>query len=176
MNKIRKGLGYFLYVILGSWLPHYQMGYTWKAAGLIRAFSGRLLFDKCGRKVDIGRKVKFSSKITLGDKSGIGDMCHFQGKVSIGKDVMIAPECIFLADSHNVEKLDIPMNQQGVTTNEINVEDDVWIGYRSIILPGVRLGKGCIIGAGAVVTKSVPAYGIAVGVPAKVIKYRNEKI
>lgn len=176
MNRIRKGLGYFLYAILGSWLPHYQMGYTWKLAGFIRRLSGRLLFDNCGRKTDIGRKVKFSGKISLGDRSGIGDGCHFQGKVSIGNDVMIAPECVFLADFHNIEAINIPMNQQGVTMSEICVENDVWIGYRSIVLPGVKLGQGCVVGAGAVVTKSVPPYGIAVGVPAKVIKYRDGKV
>lgn len=66
------------------------------------------------------------------------------------------------------------MNQQGFLPNQkVTIGDDAWIGTRVIILPGVSVGKGAIIGAGAVVTKDVPEYAVVAGVPAKVIKYRK---
>jgi len=173
MKSIKKGIGYLLYILVGSWMPHYQLGHSWKLAKLIRTASGKLMFDYCGKGVDIGRKVKLSSQISLGDKSGIGDFCHLQGKVTIGKNVMIAPECAFLAESHAIDDINIPMNEQGTESKEIIIGDDVWIGCRSIILPGVNIGTGSVIGAGAVVTKSVPEYAIVGGVPAKIIKYRG---
>ena len=63
---------------------------------------------------------------------------------------------------------------EGVSKGNIIVDDDVWIGYRAIIMSGVHIGQGAIVAAGAVVTKDVPPYAIVGGVPAKVIKYRFE--
>lgn len=65
------------------------------------------------------------------------------------------------------------MIEQGMRTAPVTIGNDVWIGMRSIIMPGVNIGDGSVIGAGAVVTKDVPAYAIVGGVPAKVIKYRK---
>jgi acetyltransferase-like isoleucine patch superfamily enzyme len=76
-------------------------------------------------------------------------------------------------------RYDIPntfMRFQGHIPLDIHIDDDVWIGANAVILGGVRIGKGAIIGAGAVVTKDVPEMAIAVGVPAKVTKYRNQDI
>ena len=79
-----------------------------------------------------------------------------------------------MTSSHNVESTFLPMNQQGsLPKQKVIIGDDVWIGTRVIILPGVRVGTGSIIGAGAVVTKDVPDYAIVGGVPAKIIKFRK---
>lgn len=79
-----------------------------------------------------------------------------------------------MTSSHNTARTDIPMNQQGhLEKKEVVIGDDVWIGRRVIILPGIKIGNGVIIGAGAVVTKDVPDYAVVAGVPAKVIKYRK---
>ncbi|MCE9640174.1 MAG: hypothetical protein K8S22_08520 [Betaproteobacteria bacterium] len=67
----------------------------------------------------------------------------------------------------------MPINNQGHAAGVIDVADDVWIGANTVILPDVSIGKGAIIGAGSVVTKDVPAYSIAAGVPAKVIGTRG---
>jgi acetyltransferase-like isoleucine patch superfamily enzyme len=65
------------------------------------------------------------------------------------------------------------MMEQGLYSNgPVVIEDDVWLGAGAIVLDGVRIGKGCIVGAGAVVTKDLPDYAIAIGVPAKVTKMR----
>mgnify|MGYP004463476607 CR=1 FL=1 len=172
MNKVKKLIGYILYGLLGSWLPHYACGITWKFSKLIRQISGKLLFDNCGKNVDIGRHCKLSSQISLGDNSGIGDNSYIQGKVIIGNNVMMAPNVAIIAANHNFGRKDIPMNQQGSVDMAINIEDDVWIGYGATILAGVTINKGVIIAAGAVVTADVPEYTIVGGVPARMIKKR----
>ena len=65
------------------------------------------------------------------------------------------------------------MGRQGTVVKEVSIGDDVWIGMRSIIMPGVRIGNGVVIGAGAVVTKNVPDFAIVGGVPARIIRYRK---
>lgn len=140
----------------------------------IRAMCGKLYFDYCGHNVDIGRRAHLSSKIRLGDNSGIGDYCYIQDPVEIGKNVMIAPNVALIAANHNYERVDVPMNQQGEHEKRIVIEDDVWIGYRAIVLEGVSVGRGAIIGAGAVVTKNVAPYTIVGGIPAREIAIRKE--
>lgn len=71
----------------------------------------------------------------------------------------------------NSEKL---INSQGHNHNNIYIGDDCWIGYGVVVLSGVRLGNGCVIGAGSVVTKDTIAYGVYVGIPAKLIKMRKQ--
>ncbi|MCK5538014.1 MAG: acyltransferase [Bacteroidales bacterium] len=95
-------------------------------------------------------------------------------KITIGKDVMIADNVSIRDDDHRFDRLDIPMRKQEMVTSPIIIEDDVWIGHGAIILRGVKIGTGAIVAAGAVVTKDVPAYAIVGGVPAKIIKYRND--
>lgn len=175
IRKVKKMVGYILYVFIGSWMPHYQGGLKWTLCKKYKQLCGKLMFDYCGKNVDIGRKISFSSEISLGDNSSIGDYSHIAGKVSIGKDVMMSPRVTFLASNHNYKRTDIPMNKQGGTEEEIVVGDDVWIGYGSTILAGVNIGNGVIICAGAVVTKDVGDFCIVGGVPAKVIKNRKQE-
>ena len=91
----------------------------------------------------------------------------------------MGPEVIIYTSGHKHDKTDIPMMDQGMEeTKQVIIGDDVWIGRRVIIMPGVNIGNGVIIGAGAVVTKDVPDYCIVGGVPAKILKWRkeNEKV
>ena len=78
-----------------------------------------------------------------------------------------------LTHTHNIERTDIPMGQQGMRVSEVIIGNDVWIGMRVVIMPGVRIGIGVVIGAGAAVTKDVPDYAIVGGVPARIIKFRK---
>lgn len=155
-------------------MPHYQFGHEWKMPKRIRALCGRLIFESCGEGVDIGRKVKFSSGISLGSFSGIGDRCYFQGEVIIGDNVMIAPEAVFIAASHNMDRTDIPMNRQGVVNKRIVIGNDVWIGYGATVLAGVTISEGAVIGARSLVTKDVLPYAVVGGVPAKWIRSRKQ--
>ena len=131
-------------------------------------------------------KVSFDSKkVHVGNGTyGELDVRHFgseEEKLVIGNYCSIAPDVIFvLGGEHNYKSISsFPFGTKyGLKGNEsivkgpIIVEDDVWVGFRSTIMSGVTLGRGCIVAAGAVVTKDVPSYAIVGGVPAKVIKYR----
>ena len=136
----------------------------------------KMILKKCEKNVNIEKGANFGrgNGIEIGDNSGIGINCEVRGPLEIGKDVMMGPEVRIMTSSHNTSQTDIPMCQQGhLPKRKVTICDDVWIGTRVIILPGVTIGKGAIIGAGAVVTKDVPEYAVVAGVPAKVIKYRK---
>jgi len=115
------------------------------------------------------------SKTQIGDNSGIGMGSHVEAAI-IGKDVMIGPELMILSGTKGFDRLDIPMAQQ--VSHEIRtviIEDDVWIGARVIILPGRRIGKGSIVGAGSVITKDVEPFSIVGGNPAQVVGWRKSR-
>ena len=83
-------------------------------------------------------------------------------------------EVVLIGQNHRFNRTDIPMIAEGdICLPPIEVGDDVWIGYRAMIMPGVKIGNGAVIAAGAVVTKDVPNYAIVGGVPAKVIRMRK---
>lgn len=143
----------------------------------IRVFLCRRIFRTCGEGTNVERGAYFSdgSDLELGDWSGIGVNCLVVGPVRIGQHVMMGPEVIVLTRNHRFDRIDVPMWQQGhLDVEPVVIEDDVWIGTRAIILPGVHIGKGAVIGAGAVVTKDVPEYAIVGGNPARVIRLRTE--
>jgi acetyltransferase-like isoleucine patch superfamily enzyme len=94
------------------------------------------------------------------------------GGIQIGKFVLIG-QCVNIhAENHSYLDPNRPIREQGVTYQGVIIEDDVWIGSKTTILDGVKIGRGAVIGAGAVVTKPIPPYSIAVGVPARVIGSR----
>ncbi|PJK27986.1 acyltransferase [Minwuia thermotolerans] len=95
-------------------------------------------------------------------------------KVEIGANVMLAPRVYLLDVDHRFERRDIPISKQGYLVRPVRIEDDVWIGTGAVITKGVTIGRGAIIGANSVVTRDVPAYAIAAGVPAMVVKGRPE--
>jgi len=87
---------------------------------------------------------------------------------------MMGPDVMILSRNHNYDKVDIPIKLQGNAEEQpVIIENDVWIGARVIILPGVHIGKGVVIGAGAVVAKDIPNYSITVGNPARVVRMRD---
>ncbi len=89
---------------------------------------------------------------------------------------MMGPEIMIFAYNHRNDRLDIPITQQGYEERRpVKLCDDVWIGARSIILPGVTVGSHSIVGTGAVVTRDVPEYCVVAGNPAKVVKDRRDK-
>jgi lipopolysaccharide O-acetyltransferase len=120
--------------------------------------------------------------ISFGNNVIINDNVHIAAKysVKIGNNVLLASK-VFISD-HNHGNYSgseehsspiVPPNDRPLFGKEIIIEDDVWLGEFVVVLPGVTIGKGCIIGAMAVVNKSIPPYSIAVGIPAKVIKSYN---
>ena len=149
--------------------------------------SSRLIFVKklryiCAKKVvkNIGENVNIESgshytpELEINDTSGVGINCKVYGPVKIGKNVMMGPEVIIYTTNHRFDSIDIPIIMQGETEKKpVLIENDVWIGSRSIILPGVKIGKGSVIAAGSIVTKNVAPYTVVGGNPAKTIKQRK---
>lgn len=168
---------YVLYKIFASGLPKSRYMIF---AQRFRAFFAKRIIRYCGKNVNVEKNASFTPGLSIGDNSGVGVMCEINGLVTIGKNVMMGPEVVVYSSNHKYDRTDIPMCEQGFQEpQEVIIDDDVWIGRRAIIMPGVHIGKGCIIGAGAVVTKDIPEFSVAVGVPAKVVKSRiknEEKI
>ena len=90
----------------------------------------------------------------------------------IGTNVMIGPHC-YLTDADHGTDPSSSVKSQPMCHRPIDVEDEVWIGAHATILPGVRLGRGAIVAAGAVVTRDVPPLAIVAGIPAKILRFRN---
>lgn len=106
--------------------------------------------------------------VVIGDFSRIGIHSTVIGPVTIGSHVNLAQGITVTALNHNFSAKDKFIDEQGVATSPIVIEDDVWIGANAVILPGVRIGRHSVIAAGAVVNRDVPPYSLAVGVPAQV--------
>lgn len=108
--------------------------------------------------------------VTIGDYTRIGIHCTLIGPVCIGNHVNLAQGITVTALNHNFEDSSKRIDEQGVSTKPVVIGDDVWIGANAVILPGVTIGRHCVVAAGAVVTKDVPDHTLVGGVPAKVIK------
>jgi acetyltransferase-like isoleucine patch superfamily enzyme len=113
--------------------------------------------------------VKICRETTIGAYTCIAG----PGNIHIGEYCMIASHCGIYANQHIFADRTVPIMLQGVTTQGIVIENDCWLGTGVKVLDGVRIGRGSVIGAGAVVTTDIPPYSVAVGVPARVIKSRG---
>ena len=119
-----------------------------------------------GGKIQVGANSAFNRNVHINSCNG--------GRILIGDYVLVGPNVVMRTANHIFSDVEMPIRMQGHIANDIVIESDVWIGSNVIILGGVHIGKGAVVGAGAVVTKNIPAFGIAVGVPARIIKYRKK--
>ena len=108
--------------------------------------------------------------VVIGDHTRIGLHNTIIGPVEIGNNVNLAQGITVTALNHNFSDANKRIDEQGVSTNPVTIEDDVWVGANAVILPGVTIGEHCVVAAGAIVTKDVPPHSLVAGVPAKVIK------
>lgn len=117
----------------------------------------------------------FGGNIYIGDYVNINpfSVLYGYGGLKIGNRVSVASGCTIVPMSHVFSDPNRFIQEQGLTAKGIAIEDDVWIGANVTILDGVKIGRGSVIGAGSVVTKDIPAYSIAVGVPCEVIRKRE---
>lgn len=133
---------------------------------------------KIGNNVEIYPGVQFfgDGDITIGDNTAIGNYTIIYASkgagVFIGKNVQIAAQSYIIDTNHGIKKGTLIKAQQNESA-PINIGEDVWIAANVVILKGVNIADGAVIGANALVNSDIPKEGIAVGVPAKVIKYRN---
>jgi acetyltransferase-like isoleucine patch superfamily enzyme len=113
-------------------------------------------------------RLAMGNSVYIGRNSFLG--CY--QPITMGDNVMIGAFVYFTSGDHRFDRRDIPMHLQGFEGGAIQLGSDVWIGTHVTILPGLEIGNGAIIGAGSVVTRSVPAYEIWAGVPARFLKHR----
>jgi len=168
----------FWRVILGKWfLRNCKTGRLCTTRGIPRIdANGEIVL---GNRVKIWshiHKTQLSAggrgKLIIGDNTfiNVGSIISAHFQIKIGKNVQIAPGVIIMdSDFHGVED-----RGAGVIPTPISIEDNVWLASRVVILKGVTIGEGSTIASGAVVTKDIPPYSLAAGVPAKVIKNLNK--
>lgn len=172
--KLIRAFAILTYDLIAVHLPASHQKWSFGAKRL-RAFCARHMLTSCGENVNVERYARFGRGVTLGDRSGIGINASIGEQTHIGSDVMMGPDCVIYTRNHRFDRLDIPMREQGYGPVEpVEIGDDCWIGGRVTILPGVHVGNGAVIAAGAVVTKDVPPYAVVGGVPAKIIYNRKD--
>ena len=172
--KLIRAFAILTYDLIAVHLPASHQKWSFGAKRL-RAFCARHMLTSCGENVNVERHARFGRGVTLGDRSGIGINASIGEQTHIGSDVMMGPDCVIYTRNHRFDRLDIPMREQGYGPVEpVEIGDDCWIGGRVTILPGVHVGNGAVIAAGAVVTKDVPPFAVVGGVPAKIIYNRKD--
>ena len=130
-----------------------------------------ILYPHCSIRIDQGW-------MKTGDEVSFGPSCHIyepRGGLTIGHNCLLAGGTMICGVHHGMQDIDIPMRHQISESAPIIIGDDVWIGMRSVIMPGVTIGKGAVIGAGSIVTKDIPPFCIAIGSPCVVQRSRKEK-
>lgn len=139
-----------------------------------------------GKNVSIGKNSfirctaglqKIGQGLFIGENVGIGSNAYLGcwGGIVIGKDTIIGERFTVHSDNHEFSDMSMLIRHQNVKKMPVEIGEDCWIGSNVTVLGGVNVGKGCVIGAGSVVTKNIPDYSVVVGNPAHVIKNRKER-
>jgi acetyltransferase-like isoleucine patch superfamily enzyme len=166
MSKLRKLLGKF-----GILDMHIQSFHPINLAR-IRALILKITCKKNGWAISVGQYVVIEGKkhIQIGNYSAIGSFVHIwgHGGVYIGERVLIASHTTITSLTHDYTGENVRFGK--IIAKPVVIEDDAWIGSHAVIMPGITIGKGAIVGAGAIVTKDVAAHTIVAGSPAKFIK------
>ena len=181
-----------LWVAAFAWVPT-PLGLA------LRLFAWRWLFKSCGsarfgtglslagcRNMRLGNGVRLGrgcfvtateGELVLHDSVALSPNVHVgadSGRIEIGAHTAIGPGTVIRAANHRIDRQDMPIMHQGHVPGLIVIEEDVWIGANCVITPDVRIGRGAVVGAGAVVTRNVAPFSIVGGVPAKLIGMRGQ--
>jgi acetyltransferase-like isoleucine patch superfamily enzyme len=159
-------------------------GWRWRSDGPF--FLGRGLELKIepageirfGRFVWIGDGTKIrchEGVVEIGDKTVMGQECTISAyqRVRIGNECVIADRAMFIDFDHGMVEVERPIRRQGIYKRDVEVGNNVWIGYGACILRGVSVGDNSVIGTNSVVTKDVPANSVVGGIPARIIRMRE---
>jgi galactoside O-acetyltransferase len=133
-----------------------------------------------GRAVGCGSGAFFAADggaITVGDFVTFNTNVHVNAslglRIELGNNVLVGPNVVLRSADHRFDRIDVPIRSQGHTPAAIVIEDDVWLGANVVVVGGVRIGRGAVVAAGAVVTRDVPSMAVVGGVPARVLKMRG---
>jgi acetyltransferase-like isoleucine patch superfamily enzyme len=172
-------------LVLRLFLRKAWLGGRLKLDGL--AFIGPrvVLQVKRGARIELGRwswighgtKIRcHEGAVSIGAKTVLGQECTISAyqHVAIGRECVVADRVMFIDFDHGMVDVDRPIRLQGIYMRDVNVGNNVWIGYGACILRGVTIGDNAVIGANSVVTRDVPANAVIGGVPARVIRMREE--
>jgi acetyltransferase-like isoleucine patch superfamily enzyme len=156
-----------------GWSQSFSLFPGLSGAYLRRAFY-RLVLPRCGADCHLAFGVLFSHPTAeVGRAVYVGPYCCL-GDVTLEDDVLLGSH-VSVANGgaqHGIDRLDVPVREQPGQWTRVTVGRDSWVGDRAVVLADV--GRHCVVGAGSVVTRPIPDYAIAAGVPAKVIRYRND--
>jgi len=120
---------------------------------------------------NMGEGIRIGANSAVDAYSFLGS----SGAIYVGENVIMGQHVCFHPENHKFDRIDIPIKAQGTTRTGITIEDDVWVGANVTFLDGAYVERGSIIGAGSLVRGKIPAYSVAVGSPARVIRSRNPK-
>jgi len=170
---LKRKILFFLYTTLFRHTPD-----KWRPYALffptIRNWLVTRFVDKAGTDIRVKSNADISMFISIGDRSELGSGSLIYGGVHIGSDVLMGPDVKIITRNHLFEDPTIRISDQGTVFQAVTIDDDVWIGANVVILPGVNVGKGSVIAAGAIVTKDIMPFTIVGGVPAKTIDKRGK--
>ena len=152
-----------------------EMNTGYRTPEEVHEYMGRILGKPLDKSTTVlpPLYIDYGKPVTVGKGCFIQQCCTFFGRggISIGNDVFIGPKVNLITINHDVN----PDNRSATYGRPIVIEDKVWIGINSTILPGVRIGYGAIVGAGSVVTRDIPAGVLAVGNPCRVLREISER-
>ena len=178
IHKCKRWISYAIYYGLLQHFPHSNVPFLGRISQLLRYYIVRNLVTHSNGFFNVHKKANFcwGQSIKIGNNSDLGANCWIRADLDIGDNVMMAKDCIIYGRNHHFESLDIPIIYQGMNNyKKIIISDNVWIGARVTILPGVKIGEGVVIGAGSVVTRDILDNSIVAGNPAKIIGKRSAK-
>lgn len=138
------------------------------AAGVLDLGERNILYPHASIRIDKGW-MKTGTDVSFGPGVIIYEP---RGGLEIGNHCLIAGGVAICGAEHGTDRTDIPMREQVGKVGKIVIEDDVWLGMRVVVTPGVTIGQGSIIGAGSVVTRDIPPYSVAWGTPCEVQRKR----
>lgn len=172
---LKKKIAAVIYHGFAKRLPVSYARWGGRIGTFFRRKCAKIMLSSCGEYVNIEKGAVFSSQCTIGDHSGIGINAQL-GIVHIGNNVLIGTDFIAITRNHEFLDKSSLIRKQGYRDDQpIFIGNDVWIGHRVIVLPGVHIGNGTVVGAGSVVTKDTPEYSVVAGNPARVIKFRKSQ-
>lgn len=180
-----------LWVALFGWLPT-PLGMGVRAVAWLPLFASKTLVRfgtgvslagcrhmRFGRGVRVGRHCILTAQegeLTLADGAALSPGVHLgadHGRIEVGRHTAIGPGTVVRAANHCFARRDVPIMSQGHVPGTIIIGDDVWIGANCVLTPDVRIGRGAVVGAGAVVTRDVAPFTVVGGVPARPIGERG---